>query len=142
MSFLTVLSAPALAADWNEYRKLEWHKALFEMYKQQKKSAEAEEELKILMALQPREGKWEFEYGALLHRDGKLAEAQPHYFKAAELDPENENYLGICGDFLMWQKNKEEALKYYDRAGGKYKAKGDLYKQYVQALIQLRQMGR
>lgn len=115
-------------------KKLEWHKCLIHIYKVKNQWPQVFEEYAALTRLEPKDAQLRFEYGASLHKMGRVKEAIGQYRAAADMNPFNQDYQGAVGDALVTLKDYSGALKYYQKAGPKYAGKLATTAQYVQQL--------
>ncbi len=136
VSTLSIGSA-ALAQHTN--KKTEWHRCLISIYKSKNMVPQASEEYAALVALDPKDAQIRFEYGAFLHKMGRVKEAIVQYRKAADANPSNPDYQGAVGDALVSLKDYSGALAYYQKAGPKFAGKLSTTSAYVQQLRQINQ---
>lgn len=120
-------------------KKLEYHRCLITIYKSKNMIPQACEEYSALINLDPKDAQMRFEYGAYLHKMGKVKEAIVQYRKAADFNPANPDYQGAVGDALVSLKDYSGALAYYQKAGPKFAGKLSTTSAYVQQLRQINQ---
>jgi tetratricopeptide (TPR) repeat protein len=131
------IGTAALAQGAN--KKVEWHRCLIAIYKSKNMVPQAVEEYSALVALDPKDAQIRFEYGAFLHKMGRVKEAIVQYRKAADGNPSNPDYQGAVGDALVSLKDYSGALAYYQKAGPKFAGKLSTTSAYVQQLRQINQ---
>ncbi len=136
VSFLSIGTA-AHAQGTN--KKVEWHRCLISIYKSKNMIQQVSEEYAALVALDPKDAQIRFEYGAYLHKMGRVKEAIVQYRKAADFNPTNPDYQGAVGDALVSLKDYSGALAYYQKAGPKFAGKFTTTSAYVQQLKQINQ---
>lgn len=129
----------ATAALAQASKKIEWHRCLISIYKSKNMVPQACEEYAALVAIDPKDAQVRFEYGAFLHKMGRIKEAIVQYRKAADTNPSNPDYQGAVGDALVSLKDYSGALAYYQKAGPKFAGKLSTTSAYVQQLRQINQ---
>ncbi len=120
-------------------KKVEWHRCLIQIYKSKNMVPQASEEYAALVNLDPKDAQIRFEYGAYLHKMGRVKEAIVQYRKAADFNPSNPDYQGAVGDALVSLKDYSGAVAYYQKAGPKFAGKLSTTAAYVQQLRQINQ---
>ncbi|MBC8000598.1 MAG: tetratricopeptide repeat protein [Leptolyngbya sp.] len=131
------ISSPAFAQ--GATKKTEWHRCLIAIYKSKGQIPQVIDEYAALVALDPKDPQIRFEYGAYLHKMGRVKEAIGQYKKAADANPGNSDYQGAVGDALVSMKDYSSALAYYQKAGPKFAGKLSTTTAYVQQLRQIQQ---
>lgn len=120
-------------------KKANWRRCLITIYKSKNMVPQACEEYAALVNLDPKDAQTRFEYGAYLHKMGRVKEAVGQYRKAADFNPSNADYQGAVGDALVSLKDYSGALAYYQKAGPKFAGKLTTTSAYVQQLKQINQ---
>jgi len=121
------------------------HDDLLKCYQSLGKPAETESEFKWCLAQKPNNAVYHFNYAVFLQRAGRTGPAAIEYKKAAQYDGSNVDFVGSCGQMLLFQHNYQEAYNYLGRAsqmpgGEKYKSAFDTARTYLQNIQQQNQL--
>lgn len=135
-AFQAAVPGPAFA---EANKKLDWHKCLIDIYKRKGLWNDALGEYSALTKLEPKDAQLRFEYGATLHKLGRVKEAIAQYRAAADMNPLNQDYQGAVGDALITLKDYGGAVRYYQKAGAKYAGKLQTTTAYLNQLKQIQQ---
>src|ERR1700679_1104937 len=88
------------------------HEDLLKCYQGLGKQAETEAEYRWLLVARPSAAIYHYNYAVLLKNAGKKRAAVVEYEKAATFDGSNVDYVGQCGQMLMYMGNYTKAYQY------------------------------
>ena len=126
------------------------HDDLLNDYKNLGKNAEMEAEYKWLLNAKPGNAVYHYNYACFLKAAGRNGPALLEFKKAAQYDGSNVDFVGACGQMMLFAKDYNGAYQFLYRAcgmpgGDKFKASLEnaiKYKQYNDQQVQLRQQQR